>query len=140
LRAVERSFTLAPVEAADVAARERHPQHSLAVDVAAARAEARHRDVEDLRQLRVGIVAHDTAAGGAYPHSVPDRALGRIRHHGVGARAAGDAHVLAGVHWLIGLDIFVAFAVAIGVENERRPALRLGRIARLAARLQSRSA
>src|SRR5262249_59474815 len=103
LRAVERSLTLAPIEAADVAARERYPHHALAVDIAAARAEARHRDIEDLGQLRVGIVAHHAAAAGEHPDGVPDRAIGRIRHHGIGARAAGDAHVLAGVHRLVGL-------------------------------------
>src|SRR5262249_34824560 len=38
-RPVERAFALAAVEAADVAARERHPDDALAVDVRAARAE-----------------------------------------------------------------------------------------------------
>src|SRR3981189_2891993 len=45
LWSVERTLALAPVEAADVAARERNPHHALAVDIAAARAEAWHRDV-----------------------------------------------------------------------------------------------
>src|SRR6478735_5259077 len=41
LRSIERTFALAAVEAADVAACERHPHHALAVDIASARAEAR---------------------------------------------------------------------------------------------------
>src|SRR5262249_2541312 len=45
LWSVERAFALAPVEAADVAAGERHPDDALAVDVAAARTEAGQRNV-----------------------------------------------------------------------------------------------
>src|SRR4051812_36645146 len=40
LRSVERPLAFAPVETADVAACERNPHHALAVDIAAARAEA----------------------------------------------------------------------------------------------------
>src|SRR4029077_18520075 len=75
LGAVERGLALAAVEAADVAARERHPHDALAVDVAAARAEARHRHVEHLGQLRVGIVAHHAAASRKHPDGIPDRAI-----------------------------------------------------------------
>ena len=66
---------------------------------------------------------------------VPDRAVGRIRHHRVGARAAGDALVLGGIDRLVRLDVFVALAVAVGVEHERRPALRLGGVAGLVEHL-----
>ena len=37
----------------------------------------------------------------------------------------------AGIDRLVGLDVFVALAVAVGVEHERRPALRLRRVASL---------
>ena len=131
LRAVERGLALAAVEAADVAARERHPHDALAVDVAAARAEARHRDVEHLGQLRVGIVTHHAAASRKHPDGIPDRAIGRIRHDRVGAGAAGDAHILGGIYRLIGLGVLVSLAVAVDVEDERRPALRLGGVAGL---------
>src|ERR1700730_6245029 len=66
LRSVERTFALAPVKAANMAARERHPHDALAVDVAAARAEARLRHVIDLREggfrrVGAGIEPHDGA-------------------------------------------------------------------------------
>ena len=60
---------------------------------------------------------------------VPDRAVVRIRHHGIGAGSARDAHVLGGVGRLARLGIVVALAVAVGVEHERRPALRFLRVA-----------
>ena len=70
LRPVERTFAFAPVEAANMAARKRDPHHALAVDVAAARAEARHGHVVDLGERRLwrigaGIDAHDGAGAGA---------------------------------------------------------------------------
>src|SRR5207249_3775765 len=84
LRPVEQTFALAPVEAADVAARERHPDHTLAVDIAAARAEARHRHVVDFgergfRRVVAGNDAHDRPGAGA--DRPPDRAVDRARHH-----------------------------------------------------------
>src|SRR5262249_16717337 len=49
-RSIERALALAAIEAADVTARQRYPDYALAVDIAAARAEARHRHVVDFRQ------------------------------------------------------------------------------------------
>src|SRR5580692_7835938 len=43
-RAVERTLALGAIEAAEMAAGERHPDDTLGIDVAAARAETRHRD------------------------------------------------------------------------------------------------
>ena len=130
LRSVERPLALAPVEAADVAACERHPHHALAVDIAAARAEAGHRYVVDFRERGLGRVGagrepYDRAGAGA--QRPPDRAVGRARHDSV--EHLGDALVLGRIQRLVGLDIFVALAVAVGVEDERRPALRLRRVA-----------
>ena len=53
-----------------------------------------------------------------------------MRHYGVGA-GSRDPHVLARLCRLARLGVFVDLAVAVGVEHERRPALRLGGIARL---------
>src|SRR5215468_6916743 len=50
-------------------------------------------------------------------------------HHRVGAGAWHDALVLGRIGRLVRLDIVVTLAVAVGVEDERRPALRLRGIA-----------
>src|SRR5262249_59373882 len=76
LGSVERALALAAVEAADVAARERHPHDALAVDVAAARTEARQRHVVDfrergLRRIGAGIGPHDRAGARAQPGPGP---------------------------------------------------------------------
>ena len=132
LRPVERSFALAPIEAAEMAARERRPDDALLVDVGAADAEARQRNVVDLRERRLRGIrprndAHDRARES--PHGTPDRAVGRTRHHGV--EAGHDPLVFRRIHRLIGLDVLVALAVAVGVEDQRRPALRFRRVAGL---------
>ena len=106
------------------------------VDVAAAQAEAGHRDVVDFRQRGLGRVGagnepHDRARAGAQTY--PDRAVDRARHHRV--EHLGDPPVLGRIGRLVGLDIVVALAVAVGVEDERRPALRLRRIAGLVEHL-----
>ena len=124
-RTVE-DLALAPVEHAHMAAGERYPHPALAVDVGAARAEAWHRDVVLFRQCRLrrvgaGVEPHDRAGAGA--QRAPDRAVGRAHHHGI--KHLADALVLGRVHRLVGLDIVVALAVAVGVEDQRGPALRL---------------
>ena len=53
------------------------------------------------------------------PEIVPS--TGNYRHR---IKAGDDALVLARVDRLVGLDIVVALAVAVGVDDERRPALR----------------
>src|SRR6266853_636731 len=120
------NLALAAVEGAHVAARKRYPHHALAVDVAAARTEARHRYVVDFGERSFGRVGariepHDRA--GARPQRAPDRAVGRTHRHGV--EHLSDALVLGRVHRLVGLDIVVALAVAVGVEDKRGPPLSL---------------
>ncbi len=123
------------VEHAHVAARERDPDAALLVDVAAARAEARQRDVVLLGERLVRVLgrvdANDRARVAA--QGAPHRAVGRARHHRIEGRA--DAHVLAGLLRLAGLGVLVALAVAVGVENERGPALRLLDVAGLVEHL-----
>ena len=127
---------LAPVEAADVAARKRDPHHALAVDIAAARAEAGHGHVVDFRQRRLrrvgaGFEAHDGA--GARADGPPNRTVHRARHHRI--EHLRNALVLRGVDRLIGLDIIVALPVAVGVEDERGPTLRFRGISGLVKHL-----
>ena len=137
LRSVERTFALAAIERPEVTARERHPDHAFRIDVAAADAKAGRGNVIDLgdRGLRRIASEHD-AHDGARVAAIraPDRSVLRVRHDGVEA----DVHplVLRRIHRLIGLDIGVALAVAVGVEHERRPPLRLPDVAGLVVHLR----
>ena len=130
LWSVQRTLALAAVEAAQMAARERHPHDALRVDVAAADAEAGRRDVIDLgeRGLR-RILSQDDAndRAGVAAVRTPDRSVHRARHDRV--EAGLDALVLRRIDGLIGLDVRVALAVAVRVEDERRPSLRLHDVA-----------
>ena len=111
---------------AEMAARQRRPEHAVAVDVAAARPVAGQRRLVDFGRARC---ASDRRPGSTrttqpgYPSDgAPDRAVDRV--HGDRVEASDDALVLGRVDRLVGLDIVVALAVAVGVEDERRPALR----------------
>src|SRR6266403_354633 len=137
-RAVERSFALAPVEAPDVAAAHRGPHDALLVDVGTANAEIRLRYVVDLRERgsrRVWPGSHpdDRRSAAECADRAPDRAVDGARHHGV--EAAGDPLVLGRIDRLIGLHVVVTLAVAVGIEHERGPSLRLGGVARLVEHL-----
>src|SRR5262249_11264490 len=76
LGAVEH-LALAAVELAEMAARERGPEHAVAVDVAAAAAIARQRRRIDFRELRLRIEAHDVARERGQ-RLAPHRAILRI--------------------------------------------------------------
>src|SRR5439155_10224654 len=126
LRAVHWALALPAVELADVAAGERDPIHAILIDVAAARAEARHRDVEVLGQrglgrIRAGHDAHDRTRIGA--DGTPDRVVDGAHRDRVDHLA--EAAILGRIHRLVGLGIRSALAVAVGVEDERGPAHRL---------------
>ena len=137
VRAVERAFALAAVERPEMPAGERGPRDALTVDVATARRVTRQRDLVDFRErrfrrVRAGIDPHDRA--GEAGHGAPDRAIHRRGRNRVEADA--DALVLGRVDRLVGLHIaLVALAVAVGVEDERRPALRLQLVAGLVQHL-----
>src|SRR5207248_4082424 len=89
LRPVQRTLALPPVEAAHVPAAKRDPHYALLVDVAAARAEARLRHVEDLGELGLRVETQHAAAAAKDTHGVPDRAVRGTGHHRIRARAAG---------------------------------------------------
>ena len=131
-RAVERALALAAIEARKVPARQRRPDDAVAVDVHATRREAmdgRSRIVDRrlvhfrqrrLRRVRTRVQPDDRA--GEAERRSPDRTIGRRRD---GIEAAAEALVLRGIDRLIGLHVGVAPAVAVGVDDERGPSLRL---------------
>ena len=131
LRPVERPFALAAIEARHVAAGERRPEHAVAIDVAAARRVAGHRRFVHFRERRLrrigsGVQPHDGA--GKSEHAAPDRSIGRGRDR---IEAAAVPPVLRRIQRLIRLDVPVALAVAVGIDHERRPSLRLRLVVRL---------
>src|SRR5437879_4816028 len=102
-----------------MAARQRRPEDALAVDVAAARPVAGHWRFIDLGQGRVGRIwsrVYANHIAGVPERSAPDRPIDRVHRDRIEAR--DDALVLDRVDRLIGLDIIVALAVAVGVEDE----------------------
>src|SRR2546427_742768 len=123
-RAVERSLTLAPVETREMSARERRPDDALAIDVHAARRIAGERRLEHfgergLRRIRSRIQADDVARVSQY--RAPDRTVDRAR--GEPVETGHDALVLLRVDRIVRPDVIVTLAVAVGVQNERSPAL-----------------
>ncbi len=120
-----------------MAAVERQPGDAVAVDIHAADTEAGQRDLVDLGQGRIGRVrprrqAHDVARMGQA--RAPDRAIGR--RPGDRVHAVGDACVLGRVDRLARLvPGRGALAVADGIDDQRRPALRFRRVAGLPEQL-----
>ena len=128
-RPVETTRALATVEAGDVAARQRHPRHAKAVDVEATHAVSGRRDPVDfhergLRRIRPELESQDVPR--VADVRAPDGAIGRAVRDAV--EPEPDPFVLRGIVRLIGLDVRVALAVAVGVDHQRRPALRFPRV------------
>src|SRR5262249_49334676 len=115
VRAVERAFALAAVEADERAVRARSPEDAIPIDIDAAHPDSLLRDGVEFAQLGLGIEAQEPRRSGESVERVPDRAVGRMRHHRV-RTGAGNAHVLAGLGRLAGFGVFVDFAVAGEVE------------------------
>src|SRR5688572_7962361 len=115
-----------------MSARRPDPDDAFAIDVHAARRIGGHRlaifhrQLVVLRQRRLRwIRARNEARDGAREarHRAPDRTVNRTWSHAVVWRA--DPFVLGGIDRLIRLHVRVALAVAVRVEDERRPSLRL---------------
>src|SRR6516225_1954473 len=132
IRPVERTLALAPIEADQRAIRARPPNHPVLVDVAAAQADALLRNGIELAELGLGIEAQEARRAGEHIERVPDRAIGRVRHHGVGTRAR-DARVLARLPRRTRDGVFGALGANVGANPDRRPALRLRGVAGVAA-------
>src|SRR4029453_2313977 len=124
-RTIERSLAHASIKADEVSAGLRPPRDSVRVDVAAANPDAGFRNSVELGKFRLRVKAHEARLAGKDTDGVPDRSVFRMWHHGIRARAPRDARVLAAVGRLAGVGVVIELAVAIGVEHERRPALRL---------------
>src|SRR5690349_3049505 len=125
LRAIQRTFALSSIKACKMTARKRRPDNALFVDVCAANTEPRQGHVVDFRErglgrIRTWIYPYDGARESA--HGTPHEAVGWIGHDGVESRH--DTFVLGRIHRLIWLDIIVALAVTISVQDQRCPALR----------------
>jgi hypothetical protein len=91
-----------------------------------ARPEARHRHVVDFSKRgpgRIGARIDPDDRAGARTQRPPHGAVGGAHHHRT--EHLCDPLVLGGIDRLVGLDIVVALAVAVGVEDQRRPALRV---------------
>src|SRR3984893_12560981 len=78
-----------------------------------------------------GIEAQEPGRTGEYTDGVPNGAVRWIRRYRVGSRARYDAHVLIWICRISRLTVFVALTVSVGIQDEWRPTLRLGRIAGL---------
>src|SRR5262249_8669874 len=128
IRPAESTLAVAPVEADQRAIRARPPPPPVLVDVAAAQADALLRNGIELAELGLGIEALEAWRAGEHIERVPDRAIGRVRHHGVRARAR-DARVLARLPRLARAGVFVDLAITVGVKHELGPALRLRGVA-----------
>src|SRR5262249_14425063 len=119
LRAVEWAFALAAVEGAEGTARQRHIGDAIAIDVVAARSEARERRLVDFRQLGLRIEPQHIAR--ITEHGAPDGAVRRV--HADAVEAGSEPLVLGGIDGLVGLHVFAGLAVAVGVDDDRGPAL-----------------
>src|SRR5258705_7708023 len=127
LRAVEWAFALAAVEGAEMTARQRHIGYAVAVDVVAARSEAWERRLVDFRQPGLGIKTENVAR--IAKHRAPYRAVGRV--HTDPVKGGSEPLILGGIDGLIRLHVFIDLAVAVGVDDDREPALRLVLVAGL---------
>src|SRR5439155_7964983 len=94
LRTVERPLALASVEADQRTVRPRSPHHAVLVDVTAAHPDAFLRNGVELGELDLGVEAQEAGTADEHVEGVPDRAVGGMRHHGIGT-GTSDPHVLA---------------------------------------------
>ena len=143
-RPVQRALAEPAVETGQLPARQRGPDHAVHVDIDAARAEAACGRLVDFSQrgigrVRTGIEPDDVArlvdAREAAVHRLaPDHIVDRTRHDPVERRH--DALVLGRIERLTGFDIGIAPAIAVGVDNQRRPSLGLLFIACLQVHLR----
>ena len=146
--AVERAFTLAPVKAGQMPARQCGPVHAVPVHVTAARGEAGVRDGrvvprqrEDFGERglrRIGAGGQPEYRAGEPEHRSPHRSVRRRRQRVRTAPvlAGLKSPVLAGIDGRVRLHVLVAPAVPIEIQDQRRPSLRFLLVARLIPQLR----
>src|SRR5262245_17864468 len=142
-RTIERYLAFAPVEAGEMSTRQGGPKNAVSIDVSAARSVAVYRSFglvpwnfknfcQGCRRWIVAGTHADDRAGEA-EHGAPDGAVHRAKPDAV--VTCDDPLVFCRIDRLVWLDVFVALAVAIGIEDERSPTLRLLLVARLVVHL-----
>src|SRR5215470_3316846 len=130
---IERSLALAAIETREVAAGERRPNDTIARDIQSAWRESLNRrfrivprqlvhfSERGLGGIRSGSDSDDRT--GETEDRSPNGAIGRTHSHAI--ERTRDPLVLRRIDRLIRLDVCVAFTVAVGIQNESRPSLRL---------------
>src|SRR4029453_18695455 len=137
LRTVQRTFALAAIEARKMTACHGRPVHTVAVDVTASRRESpidgRFINLHErsVWRVRAGREPDDCARVPELrpPHGAVRRRCNRVER-------TADSLILAWVERVIRFDVRVAFAVPIGVPDERGPALRLHLVVSLVEHLR----
>src|SRR5262249_1276257 len=116
-------LALAAIEARDVSARQRDPGSPLSIDVEPPHSISRRRNLVDFGERGLGGIRSELHAND--PARVtdvrsPDGAIERAV--GDAVEPQPDALVLGGIVRLVGLGVRVPLAVAVRVDDERRPA------------------
>src|SRR5262249_39712585 len=130
---LQRCFALAAIETGQVSAREHRPDGIVAIDVHSAWSESRSgcfRIVErhfvvfgHFRFRRIWSRTEADQSTGPAQCGSPDRTVNRTRRYTIDPDV--DPFVFRWINRLIGLNPRVAFAVTVGIQNKRSPALSL---------------
>src|SRR5262249_48662652 len=124
-------FAFAPIKTSKVTARQRCPENTIRIDISAAGPEAGRWNLIYLTQCRlarIGSGLHSYDCAGISHHGSP---YGAVRGaDGDGINIHQDAFVLRGIDRLIGSNEGIALSVAVSVNDEWRPSLRLHLVAR----------
>src|SRR5689334_21447088 len=122
----QRALAKTPVEAREITARQHGPEHASAVDIRAARAEARLRvfrvlvrELVKFRELRLWVKPGNSARESR--HAAPDRAVCRIWTHAI--ETENHPFVLGLIIRLTRFSPLVAFAITVGIKHEGSPTL-----------------
>src|SRR5262249_33844845 len=101
-RPVEWALAFAAVQAAAGTARQRRPDHTVRIDIAAADSDRRRRNVVHLGQSGSRVKSQDSRRLTEHADRIPDGAVDRRRHHGVRSRTRDDPLVLARIERGVG--------------------------------------
>src|SRR5204863_333509 len=108
---------LSAIEAREMSAGQRDPEHAVAIDVSSARSEAGRRRLVDFRERGLSGIRsrHDADDEAAVPqHRSPDGTVGRAHGNRIGID--GDACVFGKIRRLTGFHVGIAPAVAVRVD------------------------